>query len=301
MDETYTFLPPRRAGVIFHLGAIAALTLGGAWGLWQAMHTDIGLAFLLYLLPFIVALPTVPFLLYRLNALENSAYILARDSITLRWGLRLEVIPMNAVQWIRPAADLTGALRLPRVHWPGSVLGTRNFPGGSTVIEFMGSQPSALLVIAAPGRFFAISPHNPDEFLRAYQYFTELGSLLTPASQSVRPTIVMTRVWRTPPARGLTLLGILLSLVLLVWASLRIPGLQQVSLGFSSDGMPRTPIPGIRLMLFPILNGFIYLFNLWVGLNLFRRAETRTLAYLLWGASVFVAVLFLVAMYFALP
>ena len=286
--------------MIFHLAAIALLTLAGAWGFWQSMHADVGPTFLLYLLPFLIALPLVPFLIFRLNNLENASYTLERDSLTLRWGLRLEVIPMNAVQWVRPADDLRESLRLPRIRWPGAVLGTRRLPGGSTVIEFMASKTGNLLVIAVPGRLFAISPESPDDFLRTYQHFIELGSLLPPAPQSVRPTVVITRVWQRRPARWLTLGGALLSLGLLVWVSLLVPRLDEVSLGFFPDGSRHTPVPGIRLMLLPLLNGFVYLLNLFLGVFFFRKAETRVLAFLLWAASVFVSLLFLAAVYFSI-
>jgi hypothetical protein len=118
VDNAYVFFPPKRSGIVFHLAAIAILTLAGAWGLWQAVHSDVGPTFLLYLLPFLVALPTVPFLIYRLNNLENASYTLERDSLRLRWGLRVETIPMVDVQWIRPATDLRGSLRdAPPPRW----------------------------------------------------------------------------------------------------------------------------------------------------------------------------------------
>ena len=165
------------------------------------------------------------------------------------------------------------------------------------MVEFLASQPRNLLVIATPGRLYAISPENPDDFLRAYQRFIELGSLLPPPPQSVYPTVVITRIWRDPLARLLTVLGGLLAFGLLVWVSFLIPGRGQISLGYFPDGTPRPDIPAIRLMMIPILNGFAYILNLFLGGALFRRAETQTLAYLLWAASIFSAVLFFGAVY----
>jgi hypothetical protein len=264
------------------------------------VHTDVGLTFLLYLSPFLIALPLVPYLIYRLNNLENASYTLERDSLRLRWGLRLEAIPMINVQWIRPSSDLQQSIRLPALRWPGAVLGTRRLPGGTTVIEFMAAQSRDLLVIATSSRFFAISPANADEFLQAYQHFTELGSLLPPAPQSVRPTILVTRLWQNRPARYLILIGGLLTLGVLIWVSLAIPELEQINLGFTPSGTPRPPIPSIRLMLLPILNGFAYLVNLFWGLAFFRRPKTQPLAYLLWVTSIVVSIFFLVAVYFIL-
>jgi hypothetical protein len=297
VDEEFVFYPPKRLGIIFHLVSIALLTIGGAWGLWQAVHSDVGPTFLLYLLPFLIALPLVPFLIYRLNNLENASYTLERDSLWLRWGLRVESLPMIDIQWIRPATDLKASLRLPVIRWPGAVLGVRRLPGGTTDIEFMASQIRDLLVIATSKRLYAISPENPNEFLQSYQHFTELGSLLLPEPRSILPTMLVSRLWSTPPARYLILLGILSSLGVLIWVTLSIPELEQVSLGFSGAGEPRSPIPSIRLMLFPVLNTLIYLVNLFLGMAFFRRMETRPLAYLLWMTSLFISLMFLVVIY----
>lgn len=300
MSDQYIFYPPNRPGVIFHLSAIIIFSLAGAWGLWQAVHTSIGFTFLLYLAPFLLALLLVPFLTYRLINLENSYYKLERDSIHLYWGLRTETIPMANVQWIRPATDLARSVRLPVVRWPGAVLGTRNLPGGTTDIEFLASQTRGLLVIATTKRLFAISPANPDNFLQAYQHYTELGSLRIPTARSVYPTVLVTRLWKTRPARYLILIGALLNLTLLIWISLMIPGLEQVSLGITPNGAARPLIPSIRLMLLPLLNTFTFLINLFLGMAFFRQDKNQHLAYLLWATSIFVSILFLSATYFIL-
>ncbi len=298
VSDQYIFYPTNRPGVIFHLTLIAILTLAGAWGLWRAVHTSVGLIFLLYLTPFLLVVLLVPFLVYRLSNLENASYTLERDSIQLRWGLRVETIPMVNVQWVRPAADLGGSLRLPGFRWPGAVLGTRRLPGGTTNIEFLASRTRSLLVIATPERLFAISPANPNNFLQAYQHYTEMGSLRTPPAQSIYPSVLVTRLWKDRPARYLILAGALLSLGLLIWISLTIPGLEQVSLGTTPSGVPRSLIPSIRLMLLPLLNSFTYLTNLLLGMAFFRREENQPLAYLLWATSLLVSILFLGATYY---
>ena len=300
VSNQYIFFPPNRLGVIFHLGTITVLTLAGAWGLWQAFHTDVGLAFILYLSPFLLGLLLVPFLIYRLSNLENSSYTLARDSMRLRWGLRVETIPMIDVQWVRPATDLRGSIGLPRFRWPGAVLGTRRLPGGDTEIEFLASQTSTLLVIATAKKLYAISPANQNDFLQAYQDLTELGSLAPPAAESVYPSILVTRLWKTRTARYLLLAATFLSLSVFIWVSVTIPNLEMIPLGFLPDGSQGTPVPSIRLMLLPIFNTIIFLVNLFLGLAFFRREETQSLAYILWTTSTVTAFIFLAAVYFIL-
>ena len=300
MDDQFVFFPPNRGGVIFHFLAITVLILAGAWGLWNAFRVDLGPTFFLYLLPFMIALPLVPILIYRLSSLENASYTLERESIRLRWGWRIELIPMPNVQWVRTAVDLGRSLPRPRLRWPGAVYGTRRYPGGRIDIEYMASTTKGLLVIATSEKFFAISPANTDNFLITYQHFTEMGSLLPPPASSVYPTNLIARLWGTRPARNLVLLGAILSLSLLIYVSISISSVETVSLGITPSGEPRTPIPSVRLTLLPVLNYFAYMIDLLLGFVFFRRTETHYLAYLLWGTSIFVSILFFIAVFFIL-
>jgi len=268
-------------------------------GLFRIAYVDVGPAFALYLLPILLAIPLVPFLIYRFINLQNAVYILERDSIRLQWGLRVEVIPINMILWVQSASEIKERIRFPWFRWPGSVLGTRRLSSG-TPIEFLASGKRDLVLIATYERVFAISPTEPEAFLGTYQRLTELGSLILSKAQSVHPTFLLARVWRTSPTRYLILTSILLSLALVIWVTLIAPDQNQISLGFLPTGEPRESIPGLRLMLLPVLNTIIWFFNFFAGLLLFRQEEQRPLAYLLWGNSILVAGLFLIAVYFIL-
>ncbi len=297
MSETFKFFPPRRAGVAFHLIAIALFLGAGTWGLFQTAYRGIGQTFVFYLLPVLIALPTVPLLLYRLSNLLNASYVLERDGLHLQWGLRVEVIPTNDLLWARPASDVLETLKLPWLRWPGSVLGTRRLAGGPPV-EFLASRSRELILVATYDRVYAISPADPEAFLQAYQHLMELGSLLPPKPQSVRPTFVLNRIWKNPVARLSLLASVILSLALLLWASVAAPSLPEVSLGFTPAGKPREPIPGVRIMLLPIINIIFLVFNFTFGIVLFRWEKRRILAILLWLNNAVVAALFLAGLYF---
>jgi hypothetical protein len=299
VNDSYTFHPPTKTGIIFHLVCIAALIAGGGIGLYRIAYADVGLAFTIFLLPILLAIPLVPFLIYRLSNLQNAVYVLERDSIRLQWGLRVEVIPTNTILWVQRASDLEETLRYPLIRWPGSVLGTRRL-GGGTPVEYMASTKRDLILVATYERTYAISPSDPDAFLQAYQRLTEMGSLIAFQPQSVHPTFLLARAWQSHSTRYLILSSILLSLILVTWVSMTAPERPEISLGFMPTGGPRNPIPGIRLMLLPVLNTIFLVFNFFVGLFLFRQEEQRPLAYLLWGNSVLVAGLFLIAVYFIL-
>jgi hypothetical protein len=295
--DRLNFYPGRRLGLAFHLGAILVLIGGAIYGLYRAGQTSIGPFFLIAILPAMLAVVLVPVLAYRAYALSSSSYILQRDGIFLQWGLRIEEIPMNTILWVRPAHELRSHLPLPWIYWPGAVVGIRRLPAAGT-IEFMASSSRRLILIATPGHIFAISPADPESFLNTFQQFSELGSLSPIPTRSVRPSLLLGRVWSVPAARYLILVGILLNLALLVWVSLAIPGRETISLGFQPDGIPREPVAAVQLLLLPILSSLIYLSDLALGMIFYRQDEKHPLAYLSWANSSILSLIFLVAMFF---
>jgi len=176
-------------------------------------------------------------------------------------------------------------------------VGVRRLAAAGT-IEYMASSSRRLVLIATPGHIFAISPANPESFLNTFQQFSELGSLSPIPARSVRPSLLLGRVWNVPAARYLILFGILLNLALLVWVSLAIPGRETISLGFQPEGIPREPVPAIQLLLLPILSSLIYLSDLVLGMIFYRQDEKHPLAYLAWANSGIITLIFLAAVFF---
>jgi hypothetical protein len=84
----------------------------------------------------------------------------------------------------------------------------------------------------------------------------------------------------------------ILALGLIVWVSLSIPSHPMTSLRLNTDGSPIELVPGIRLLLLPVLNTFFFIADLLLGLFFYRRADTRSLAYLMWASSVLTSLLF---------
>jgi len=299
VNESLIFFPPHRLGLITHsIGILAAIAVGFL-GLWQAASAQIGLSFLLYLIPILIALVLAPLFGYRAYALWRASYTLQRDGIQLKWGLREETISMDSINWVRDSQELSANLPLPRLRWPGAILGVRLLPDG-TQIEYLSAQSNQMILVSAAERIYAISPANPEEFLLTYQRFAELGSLTPLPPQSAYPANLLRRVWASSPARYLTLSGLLVSLILLVLVSLSVPSTPEISLGFNSDGTPSEMAPSVYLLLLPVLNTLFYMAEWLFGLYFFRSDETQTLAYLLWGCGLFTAVLFIIAAIFIL-
>jgi hypothetical protein len=285
--------------MIMQIAAILLLIIIGALGFWLTMQSPIGLGFLLYLIPLLLALILIPLISYRAYSLWRAAYHLERDGIYLRWGLREEIIPMDLVTWVRTEEELEVKLPRPLFRWPGAILGVSTLADG-TKVEYLAAQSNRLIIISAGERLFAISPSNLEEFFLAYHRFAELGTLTPLTAYSAYPANLLRRIWGSPPARYLLLGGLLTSILLLVFVSLYIPNLTTVSLRLNQDGTPTEMLPSVYLLLLPVLNGVLFLANALLGMYLFRWDERQPLAFLLWGSGLFTSFLFLISAIFVI-
>jgi len=323
VNGSYVFTPELRVGLVFHVVVLAILlTVVGA-GFLLATRAVVSLFFLVFLIPALIALALIPIFLFRSYSLYRAQYILERDGLRLRWGLREEVIPMNAVRWVYPARDWEYKLPRPRVYWPGAILGSRQIPDG-VLVEYLAGDVYNLMLVATPGRIYAISPSNPQAFLSSYQSLAELGSLTPLSPRSAYATSLLNRVWDAKAARFLLLAGGIIAVLLLILVGAALPFRTTVSLGFQPDLTRRELVPSVQLILLPVLNFSIYMADLLAGMFFFRQGEQKAsdvhanaeqesnrgaskmanigtqLAYLLWVSAVVIGLMFLAAFYFIL-
>jgi hypothetical protein len=297
--EVFVFRPPRRTGIILHAVAVLFLIVIGAFGLWKASEAESGPTFLFNLLVAILAIAFLPGLVYRMYSLQRARYILARDGISLIWGLRHEEIPIDRINWVGSADQNGMALSKPFFRLPGAVLGVQSQTDGKSV-EFIAARDTKLVIIVTPDRIFAISPADETAFLHTYRRLAEFGSLAPIQSVSDYPTFLLTRSWADRPARILQVSSAVLALGLILWVSLSIPDHPLISLRLNPDGSPIELVPGIRLLLLPVLNTFFFIIDLMMGLFFYRGENTRSLAYLMWASSTLTSLLFYGGVYFIL-
>jgi hypothetical protein len=271
----------------------------GALGIWKASLAESGGTFLIYLLGAILVIAFLPGLIYRMYGLQQAKYILARDGISLYWGLRREEIPINLVTWVGSADQNRMVLSKPFFRLPGAVLGVKTQADGKPV-EFLAARDTKLVMIVATNRIFAISPANEIEFINTYRKLAEFGSLAPIQSISDYPTFLLARSWADRPARILLITSVVLALGLIVWVSLSIPNHPMTALRLNPDGSPVELVPGIRLLLLPVLNSFFFIADLLLGLFFYRKTDTRSLGYLMWASSALTSLLFWAAVYFIL-
>lgn len=283
------FYPPRRTGLLIQGVLILVLSGAGGYFFYIAAQDDSGLDFLLHMLIALVLFAPLPLIIYRLYALINAAYGLRRDGLLIRWGLRREDIPLNKIEWIRPAAESGFRLPMPWLRYPGAILGVRNIPELGRV-EFIASDTKHMLLIATPEKIYAVSPQDANQFISFFRQVNELGSLAPIEAQSVYPTVLIGRVWEDPLARWLIITSFGIGVILLAVTAIAVPGLEAI---IWTDG--EAAVPAERLLLLPILDGMIWLFNLFAGIFLYRRGKDLAIAaYILWESAGFAGILLLI-------
>ena len=286
--------PPRWRGRTLHFVLILVLTIIVVALSVLLSHQPISLAFTIFIVLAVLAFIPIPILAYRLYSLTHANYSLNRDQLTLKWGLRVEQIPVSDIEWVRPLTALSGPIPKPFFRLPGSVLGLRRHPDLGP-IEFLASDEKSLLLVATSLKIFAISPEDPVNFLQEIQRAIEMGSLTPAAPKSVYPSFIVAQAWDSLAARYLWLAGFFANIGLLAWVSLITPSLRRISLGFLPSSAARPGSPSYTLILLPIVSIFSYLVGWVIGLIIYRRENQRPMAYIVWTGGVVSSLLFLVA------
>ncbi len=292
MDFPAQYIPPRRTGLLFNGLVITALLLSGAFCIWYALNrAPQGDIAIWYLAGIILLAPALLFA-YGAYALLQARYVLDRDGLRIRWGLRSEDVSMVDIEWIRPASELGYRLHLPLLCWPGSIYGRRATEELGTV-EFLASDAHNLLLIASGNKVYAISPSEMSRFLNSFRRANEMGSLTPLSSSTILPAAYFKRIWNDRAARILVLLGALAAGVLAIGTSVMVSSIPLLSMGYDSAAQPFEPGPSQYMLLLPILGAMVFVFNLLFGMFLYRRKEIQMMSYLLWGGSIFTSALLL--------
>ncbi len=294
--SAYSYIPNKKDGTLV-LGSLLFLSSAAALTCFILTTQVAGnQVFVALLGGGLAALIPIPMLAYRLIALQRAYYRMDRSTLTLHWGLRTEVLPLRAIEWVRPIDDLIEPLRKPRLALPGAYLGWVHLDGLGKV-EFMAHHLRQALLVAGPDAVYVISPQGAAGFLAHFRRNVELGSLDAVAAVSVQPSFVLGKLWDSQVLRNLFLSGFLVNAAVLVWTVLLITSRQQVSLGASVTAAA-DPVSSIRLLLLPVVSVVIWLVDIITGAFFFRLESQKSLAYLVYGGAILTATLILLSLFF---
>jgi hypothetical protein len=245
--------------------------------------------------------PALLFLAYQTLSDLTLRYRLDRNGIVIRWAGTEQIIPIRNIQRIVPGRQFGDTVvRRRGPHWPGHERGDGLVPGiGRTC--FLATRPVVgQLLLLTPGRSFAISPADPEGFLRAFATRQELGPnrLL---EQEKRPARWSTwSFWTDRTAQMLLGAALIVNLGLFGYLSARFPNLDiQLPLHFNSLGQVDRIGTKMELFALPIIGLIVLGTNVVLGLTLYKRE--RAGSYLLWGAAAAAQTLFWLATFSIVP
>jgi hypothetical protein len=296
----------------FSVGGLLGLLFVGlllsfdVWLLDQLLNDHIRaqqISFLTFVLG-IVLLASVPMLLvlaYHTLSCLTLRYYLDRNGVVVRWAGTELAVPIRDIQRILSGEHLGNTVvRRRGLRWPGNERGHGMVPGvGRT--RFLATQSvSGQLFLVTPGQAFAISPSDPDGFLKAFGVRRELGPnrLLERGEQYV-PWLSW-QIWTDHTAWVLIGSAVIINVGLFGYLCARFPGLDfQLPLHFNTLGMVDRIGTKMELFALPIIGLIVLGGNLVLGLGLYIRE--RAGSYLLWGAAAAVQALFWLATFSIVP
>ena len=284
------FPPDKRKGLILLVGICILLILGIIYLFFNAASAVARSEFQVQVIMGLALIIVLVYFLFRTYSIYTMNYNLGRDGLVIKWGWRREDIPLNSIEWVRPASEMGFHIPKPWFILPGSLLGKRRVESLG-LVEYAATQAENLILIVLEHKIFIISPKDPKAFMSTYTVINELGSLDSIEARSVRPKTLLLSIWNDQIARWLTIAGILSFVMLLIITSSKAESVSMIS-WFGGDSAPSE-----RLYLLPILSGLIWAGDLVTGIFIYRRnTENRLAAYFLWAASILTSVLFIVSL-----
>jgi len=280
--------PPKRQGIFIGFLLLGILILGISTGITQLAAGRITPLLGFWTALFIIFIPLVLLVIYRLYGLMNATYLLNRDGFFLRWGLAIDEIPLEKIREIVPMNKISDGLRpKPGFWWPGCVVGTLVVENLGFFEFFSSTSSSRSVVIALENRNLVISPPSVDDFIQTFHDVVRLGSLEEIPERTARPNFFSAQLWSDTLARSMIIIGLVTFLSLLAYISIQVGVLPNtVPFGFDANGNPNPLVPAAQLIILPLVGGFFWLIDLIMGAWLFRRKKNQPVAYIVWGLSI---------------
>jgi len=247
---------------------------------------------IIFLLVIVVSAPTLAWLGYRCARLARARYTLNRNALTVEWGGRREVVPLDQIDEAHSAAEFEGELAPRGLTWP-DVVSRLDHPTLGAV-EFLATtaDKAALVLIGYPGGWLALSPENRPAFLTAVAERKAEGVAMAVEPESRSSGWAEWALWRDRLAVGLIAVGGLALFALVAFILFRYPELPDVmALRFDGQGAPERFGPPSGLFLLPSIGALAWGVNTLSGVFLHRREAERPAAYLLFSATLFIQAL----------
>lgn len=295
----HEFRPNRRKGVLIAGGSILIFVGILVYATINILNGSVNISLSINLILLFLSAVMTFLMAVRFYGLLTAKYTFDRDHLLIDWGLRKEKIPISDIEWVRGYTDGQDRAPLPLLRLPGQILGhISDHHWGS--IDYFASEMKTLIMIGTSKRIFGISPKDPNGFVNAFNKNVEMGSLDRSGGRSEYASVVIVEILRSDLNRFVLFLNFFLNIGLMIWVTLLAPRLSSISLGFDPDLTPLEPVTGAQIILLPILSWIFSLVGFFIGLILYRSADKKILAKMLWISNIVMTLLLLIALLFLL-
>ena len=194
--EPVAFRPPRALGVIVG-GGITAWALVAAF-LTGQLALNAGAEFKTFL-AWVVAAVFVLLALAFANwtySLFSLSYLIDRDTLTIRWGFRSVVVPIDAIQRMVPGRTLDEA-KIDGLNWWGCHVGSADVKRmGYTLFYSTHSNPEELLYLVTNAEAYALTVLDQAAFAEEIQARAALGPVEQHVQRSESTGLAALPFWR---------------------------------------------------------------------------------------------------------
>lgn len=289
------FRPPRLAPLLVGLGAVlVALALAGAWTV-ALLESPISLSsFFLGLWVFLL-LALAAVMAWRTYCCWGLRYRLTRDALTIRWGHRKVVVPIEEIHEVvegeGKTISWTGG-----IHWYAYHVGQGQVEGlGPAYFYSTHLSPRHLIYMVTGDLCYGISLENPRRFARALETCRGLGSLSRQEVTTIEESrLVRLPLWRDPWVLALFLGAFLANLALFAYLSHRYPSLSAfLPLHFAASG--QVDRIGMKLEVFKLPGMALAVLGGNGLVSLLLHLRERYLALLALAVALLVQILFWIA------
>jgi hypothetical protein len=283
-------VPPRRLGALMGgLLLFVTLLLDVFW-VWQVINWPITFLTFVQSMLVLLSLPWLGLLVYWLWGLFTLVYHLDRNRLFIRWGPTWQIIPLSKIEWVEIGPRLIFPLRYRGAWWPGYQAGHGEVVKAGLTLFYATARATQQVILVTPTLAYAISPPDPEAFLREFELRHGMGPTQSVEQSSFRPAFTRWVFWRDRAAHGLLVSGGLTAASLfgrLCWRYAALP--ERLALHFNDQGQVDRIGQRSELFVLPVIGLLVLVTNVILGFLLYRRE--RVGAYLIWGSAVAVHVL----------
>ena len=214
-------------------------------------------------------------------------YDLNRNGLVIRWGLARQIIPFDSIEKIVPGQSLSPSPEFGGYNLAGLRFGRGAWTGYGQVKIFTTAPPANSLLVATPDQAYLISPHDPDEFLTAWQVRQGLGPTQKWSTGVQRSWPLSHPLFTDPLAWWLLGVAVVAFLALFGYLSLIFADLPPaLPIHFNALGRADRIADKSALFTLPAAGAIVLGLNTLLGSLIYRREKVA--AYLLWGSAVVV-------------